>query len=407
MALHHSQDYPADALFSLIPRIMLRKERVVAHTGPSYDLVKTITAEYSKYAERLEGLQQQLEQKIQDQDQLFSSERELVEKNCALHKEKIEAELMARSFHDVKGGQPPTPSISMSMKNTCSELSDGDRVVQFWREKCLTIESRMKEVAEKNDMVNSKIEDYRFLQQSDQYKVHRWIGLLREREATERTFADSYAAMIRDLRLNSKNDEEIASGLSTESDPLSCIHKQLSSEEENSLKKVIHHLELHLDFLQKALNFKQFREEQIRKHASECDKMANPQSIALEALVEEVLDLRTQAAESQKERTLDGRCATDIQKLANTIEELQQKMDSMEEQMLRELRERRVAVIRTLHQGSSDPGARFRRLQADQSVAIVGRQIAVAEAEKQKLAKDVQSLSLQAQQKAQFIGRCT
>lgn len=296
---------------------------------------------------------------------------------------------------------------------------DAKKVIDFWKTKHAELNDFASHQKQELMDMTTKLNDIRYLQTSsdqDIFKTHRLIGLLREKEATERLRADWYHEALEQLVVpltprtgspKAKIHETNRQGVPA----MSPIEQHLATQEQQGVERALSCWLNYRACLVEAQKLRSDRQESLRERITATKAALSVKAHSLDRTLAEVLELRNAVGVSNNAPPLAKESLEEASKdLELAREELMQSQRTdgqVERELLNELRERRVESIRALYRSSGDLDSQFMRLKAEQQVNVLSSSLRLAEENRAKLLAAIANAEESVRINAGFLDRCT
>jgi hypothetical protein len=296
---------------------------------------------------------------------------------------------------------------------------DAKKVIDFWKAKHTELNDFASNQKQELMDMTTKLNDIRYLQTSsdqDIFKTHRLIGLLREKEATERLRADWYHEALEQLVVpatprTGSPKTKIPESNRQGAPAMSPIEQHLATQEQQGVERALVCWLNYRSCLVEAQKLRSDRQECLRERIAATKAALTVKAHSLDRTLAEVLELRNSVGLTNNALPLQKESLEEVSRdLEIAREELRQSQRTdgqVERELLNELRERKVDSIRALYRSSGDLDSQFMRLKAEQQVNVLSSSLRLAEENRAKLLAAIANAEESVRINAGFLDRCT
>lgn len=381
--------------------------------------LRELFAELDTYEERFLRTRSSLEhaahQEIADR---LVQERSFIEDHCKKELISLDKELVVRTMP-----RSATPAIKrmdcaleMSKTKSTSRLVEaGERVVAYWKSKCATLADTINSQKADLAIIQAQLDDMQHLCSGEQHKALRMVGLLREKLSTEVMRGNGYKELLMQLATAPGTQDKSKPTLANASpvvQSFSNVEAMIVDRELEAVARVTACHDKLISQLKHARHIRQQHCEAIGSKVADLQrKVATVATAPFDKTLEEALDLRSKIAAG-----VSSLSAAEVESLRKRHEELESASRSALDDTRRrfaiqraveerEMRERKVAVIRMLYEAGDGMESRFHHLRAQQCLSVLTSHIASAESERLRLKMDLARITSQVKGNVSFLDR--
>ena len=369
-----------------------------APPSASQELMDAALSDFEEYTRRLNTLRDSLEGSLKAQEEsrretLSTLQQRLMEEEESLRTEvdNRKAKALAELSELPSDAAPDLPTEGLT--------GDGNRLVDFWKRKNQYLSTEVLTVTRRREAVESRLESFRYGQHAQISNMTRAIAQLQERIAVIRHQCEQYRKLAQSPNAKSQATGSVEDGEShSRGESLVVLtddEKAVAAEEEESLKRCIHTFTLEVEVNEKLAAAESRRVVTLRNRIAEQDFSSDNTAAVLEhayrlrSQLKELVDSEAQNQPqqlnvySEEESSL---VAASKKALADSVAE--------EEELERQVREKRVEIIRLLNRSGDEKN--MQRVRSLQEAQLLKQQIAEVECEKMRVLKDIDELTTRA-----------
>lgn len=379
-------------------------------------------AEADAYSERLERQLQFLREKAEKAVASYREEFELQEAMFQEHSANVDRQLMEFTTKPTPAKpaafKAPVPEAApVSTAQPGSAEHDANTVVRFWKTKYGQIAEATEAIRQEHECIRGRLQDLRTLQSDDQFRAVRVLGELRREEDTINQTANGYRLLLQRLLQDKspksprsprsprggRDDPDRAQSEAKQTrDRFSAIDRRVVEAEEEALKTLTAAVEARVRALKSVHQAYARRADHLQyRHNEIVSQTKAAPTASLDKTLQMAMDLRTKSTSPPPDRPDDDDAAAQHQEaeraLRADIDKWLALAAQQEEQMSREIRERKVKVIRSIHASGGSVDARFEHVRAQQCMSAIAKQVSLAESERVTLKLQLASAAGQAQ----------
>jgi hypothetical protein len=394
-------------------------DTIPSNASEAGQFVESVRREAAAYQSRLLRQHSFLLGRITEHLADMKTQADEVEKQFEEHCANIDKQINGFSTQPQRNKPAKYAVVGAASASTLTAATDSpEAVIKFWKTKYGQIVASNDATAEEHALVRSRIEDLKKLQSTDQFRAIRLLGELRAEESALLEEANGHQyllAQMQDARTPSQrtprdtgacNDKERVAR-----DRFSVIEKRIVEAEEAALKVMQSSVDSRVRALKSLLATYTFRQDSLEARAEELvQQTQRAPTASLDKTLQLAMDLRSKIAGPPREDAdqlaqLLEQHRADEQALASEVEGYLRKAAKEDDAMGRELRERKVKVIRTIHSSGGSVDARFEHVRAQQHVSAIGQQVSAAESDRVNLKLRLASACGQAQRNMDFLSQ--
>jgi hypothetical protein len=368
------------------------------------------------YSGRLERQRDDLVSAFRNEAADLSRQAEEVKSQCNGMLAETEKQIQ-RFASQVRGTRSTRPTLAAELSRTTStSTSDAAKVLHFWKDKCSQLSDAIDGVREEHRSVGERTTDLKEMQDTAQFRAVRLLGELRSEETKWAELHNGYRLLLG--KLASSGQQSVSAATSQEKgdrmarDNFSAIERDLVLKEEEALRFMTAAVDSRSRAQKHHHHILQRREQALRQRIDELKvHHAQVNTVTLDKTLQLAMDLRSKLLDRS---TTDVDTNASLSRLENERTEcgLRSEVDSLIADMVhddgamqRELRERRVSVIRTIRSSGGNVDARFDVLRAQQHLSAIDRQVASSESERVALKLQLADAAGRVQRNVDFLTR--
>jgi hypothetical protein len=366
----------------------------------SQEILDAALGDYVEYSRRLEALAAAHSRSIaameaSRRETLHMLQQRLADEEAAL-REEVEARATATFSENAAALAESAAAAELDVLQ-----AEGNRLVDFWKRKNQYMICETQNLARRREAVEAKLESFRHGQQAQMGKLTRGVAQLSERIGAIRYQAEQYRKLAQALTTKPGGASQHQQQQAPQDLPVADMtdeEKSIAAEEEEGLRRCIDTLATEVEVLQMLVAAETRREGVLRTRIAEYDVSTDSTSTALEHahhLRTQLVQLRE--AEGQQTPQCNVFAAEEVEAAAASAK-VSADSAAEEAEVERQIREKRVEVIRLLNRSASsgDDNRNVRRVRSLQQAQLLRQQITELECEKLRVLREIDELTKQA-----------